>query len=217
MKGRFFKVIHAEQQTFDVVCVRENGSLACSCGRFATFGAPDRHIFSVFRHGFFAFNSILHLHPIYLRPSAVSLNPKEVLNQSWSYLPVANCRQEKIGNVTRPDDTCSWDFVIQLTEAAWNEKGRGGIGAQEPLEVESEQETRRQRIKKHLIKLENIAMKDSRAENEITDLLKKYLSISQENAGKEAKKKLLTRTAVQVESDRRKKRAVSAADMRQKH
>ena len=82
MNGRFFKVIHAEQQTFDVVCVRENGSLACSCGEFATFGAPDRDIFSVFRHGFFAFDSILNLHPIYLHPSAVSLDPKEVLNQS---------------------------------------------------------------------------------------------------------------------------------------
>ena len=101
---------------------------------------------------------------------------------------MANCRQEKIGNVTRPDDTCSWNFVIQLTESGWNEKGRGGIGAREPSEVESEQETRRQRIKKHLIKLENIAMKDSRAENEVMDLLKKYVSMAQENAGREAKK-----------------------------
>ena len=108
-------------------------------------------------------------------------------------------------------------FVIQLTESGWNEKGRGGIGAHEPSEVESERETRRQQIKKHLIKLENIAMKDSRAENEVVDLLKKYVSMAQENAGREAKKNSLTRTAVQVESDRRKKRAVSAADMRQKH
>ena len=79
-----------------------------------------------------------------------------------------------------PDDTCSWNFVIQLTEAVWNEKGRGGIGAQEPLEVESEEEKRRQRIKKHFIKIENIAVKDSRAENEIMDLLKKYVSMMQE-------------------------------------
>ena len=59
-------------------------------------------------------------------------------------------------------------------------------------------------------------MKDSRAENEVMDLLKKYVSIAQENAGREAKNNSLTRSAVQVESDRRKKRAVSAADMRQK-
>ena len=143
-------------------------SMLCVLGRMDHSLAVVANLQHSELHGFFAFNSILHLHPIYLRPSAVSLDPKEVLNQSWSYLPVANCRQEKIGNVTRPDDTCSWNFVIQLTESVWNEKGRGGIGTPEPSEVESEQETRRQRIKKHLVKFENRAMnaKKSRLKTE---------------------------------------------------
>ena len=88
---------------------------------------------------------------------------------------------------------CQWHIVDQrksetspymfLEFCRSVDRSTGEIGAKEPLEVESEQETRRQRIKNHLIKLENIAMKDSCAENDIMDLLKKYVSMAQEDAG----------------------------------
>jgi len=110
--GRYFAVTHRDAETKQhVVAILRNGSIACSCGEPAAWGAPDRHVFSVLRNREMAFSPSIHLHPLYLKHSCV--------NMSMSF----NFKGEKDAF----QDGAKWDFAVTETKNQWKVQGMGMI------------------------------------------------------------------------------------------
>jgi hypothetical protein len=60
-------VSHCQNETgADLAFISEHGWLACTCGEFARRGGPCRHLWKCYAMGYFTFNPVLHLHPLWL-------------------------------------------------------------------------------------------------------------------------------------------------------
>jgi hypothetical protein len=114
-EGRLFEVKNRAHGGVDLVHIAANGTLACTCGDVHSLGAPDRHVFAVYRTGKMLFNPFLHLHPIYL-------NPKKTKSKFFQAASVGNIDAELI------DQGCAWDDAKTSTEHAWRTKGIGSAG-----------------------------------------------------------------------------------------
>ena len=101
----------------------EHASFACTCRDVCNMGAPDRHVFALYREELVAFNPLVHLHSAYLVPNAPAAD------RGSQYTVTAAANVELVKSL---DLSASWDDGFQATKEAWAEKG---IGKAHPSEV----------------------------------------------------------------------------------
>ena len=140
LEGRYFKVTHLDKRTHDIVHVFANGSIACTCGRFASSGAPDHHFFVLLRSKQVAFNPIAHVHPAYFA-SSIAFGDAFTVPTDLKHTVNA---------------TASWQTAVEASKEQWTKEGMGGfIGSIVPISP-SRLETRPQTLADKAIKLSHL-------------------------------------------------------------
>lgn len=116
--GHFYLVTHNSGKV-NVAHISPDGSIACTCEECFDMASPCRHVWSLFRHGHWAFNAIAHLHPIFH-----SLPSLELTNtfDDFTALPPTALLKEMLC-MPRPGASCF--AAVDATEELWLEFGLG--------------------------------------------------------------------------------------------
>ncbi len=116
--GYLFAIHHnSSTKAEDLVFLSQSGWLACTCGDFARRGGPCRHVWRIFKaeNEGYAFNPILHLHPLWLIDESLATSDVSDILQFSVLSPTSG------PSAVRPMASVPWDVAVELTKTAWND------------------------------------------------------------------------------------------------
>mmetsp|Transcript_18047 Transcript_18047/g.45648 ORF Transcript_18047/g.45648 Transcript_18047/m.45648 type:complete len:254 (+) Transcript_18047:451-1212(+) len=97
-----------------LVLVLPSGSVACSCGEMADWGAFDRHAFVLIRERIIPFVPLVHLHPNFLTSVA-----REFVDKGKAALEAKGDNRAEVSNTLG----ASWNEALDLTKSRWDHEG----------------------------------------------------------------------------------------------